>query len=550
VNAPTMRALLEDAFYQVLDNKIFRLLLLLVLVIVAPTFLIGFREDSVQILYGWREISYDQLLAFGGQRARNVFDPQTRVIQGFQALVVEGLIGNLGMVFCVSATAFFIPRMLEKGSADILFSKPVSRLQLMLSRYVAGLLFVGILSFALVFGIYLGLVVVSGYNDPGFLWGAVTLFYLFAILHAFSIFVGVVSRSTVAAIMLSLFLFMGSGCVHQLWRFRGYVQETQLLEKMRVESSGNRDTDSPVPPILEDPSKRDPAKSSGFVDFMIAVLDVAHYTLPKTSDADVLTRKLRKAIARREILLTDDVARLTLSGNPEGFELSAADASRASAGTLATDLEAAPVVWIAHDGGREVGRAELSRKTRLRERPSADSGDSSSAKRRPRRLGTNDAVDDVLARIKSQASPAPDVATRKASVDGNYAVFLTWTERTDGAAKDCESVVFTFGDWMFELKAQTDESWISAHELEKRIAAYAGDIKLGRLRTIEDSSPGSSSSSDSNGERFVDPSVWYEQRFGWSAEPKYNAWLSIASSVAFGLAMLSLAWLKLRRIDF
>ena len=39
MNTHTARALLDDAVYQVLDNRVFRLLTIIVIGIVAPTFL-------------------------------------------------------------------------------------------------------------------------------------------------------------------------------------------------------------------------------------------------------------------------------------------------------------------------------------------------------------------------------------------------------------------------------------------------------------------------------------------------------------------------------
>ena len=46
------------------------------------------------------------------------------------------------------------------------------------------------------------------------------------------------------------------------------------------------------------------------------------------------------------------------------------------------------------------------------------------------------------------------------------------------------------------------------------------------------------------------PDRWYEKVFTWDAELKYNIFFSIGSSLAFIVAMLSLAWLRLRTIDF
>ena len=48
MNATVLRALLRDALYQIQDNKVFRLLLVVSLVPVAFTFLIGFHEDAIQ----------------------------------------------------------------------------------------------------------------------------------------------------------------------------------------------------------------------------------------------------------------------------------------------------------------------------------------------------------------------------------------------------------------------------------------------------------------------------------------------------------------------
>ncbi len=57
MNGPTVKALLLDAFYQVLDNKIFRLLLVLEALIVGCFFLIGFEKlttlGAPAALRGW-----------------------------------------------------------------------------------------------------------------------------------------------------------------------------------------------------------------------------------------------------------------------------------------------------------------------------------------------------------------------------------------------------------------------------------------------------------------------------------------------------------------
>ena len=144
MNTSIVRALFEDSLHQVLDNKVFRLLVIFTICMVAPTFLIGFHSDHLSILWNW-DYSYNELAPLGLRVPPNVRADEM-LIKGIQTVVIEGVAGVVGIIFCIAATAFFVPRMLEKGAADTLFSKPVSRITLLVMRYFSGLLFVGVLS--------------------------------------------------------------------------------------------------------------------------------------------------------------------------------------------------------------------------------------------------------------------------------------------------------------------------------------------------------------------------------------------------------------------
>ncbi len=525
MTSPTTRALLEDAFYQVLDNKIFRSLLVLVIVFVAPAFLIGCRENELLVLYGWKSIPYEDVFRFFGQSysASSGIDVQARAIQAYQSLIVEGLCGTLGMVVCVSATAFFVPQMMEKGSADIQFSKPVSRTTLLLSRYFSGLLFVAILSILLVGGVYVGLLLVSGYNDLGFLWGVFTLIYLFAILHAFSTAVGVFTRSTVAAILLSVILFMGSGCVHGAWQIRQFFEEMHLAEKLKAELKADPDGEIVVPSIVDD-------SPPTAVKVAIFALDTLHYTLPKTKDADYLTRMLRKAVAGPSTSLLDSVTDVHVSEPPAPFELVSPAGGVAGERGIPVDLGREPAAWVVKDDGRrEVARIELSRKTRLEERP--DAGENG-AKRKPKRITTNAAADAYAARIEASGAADSKPVLRRGHVGGSFAMFVDWTETSGGVQKSHHAALFSFGDWMYEAHATMDASWLNAEQRTARFETLLSNVELTRAADN------------------LDPSRWYEERFGWTSELPYNAFFSVGTSLAFTILMLWLARAKLQRIDF
>ncbi|MFN0009218.1 MAG: ABC transporter permease [Planctomycetota bacterium] len=529
MNGPMVRALLQDALYQVFDNKIFRLLMLLVIAFVAPTFLIGFRKDEVLVLWGWQRLTYEQIFSWLGQSTSSFKDVQGGAIQVYQELVVDGLCGNLGMVFCVAATAFFVPRMLEKGSADVLLSKPLSRTMLLLARYVSGLLFVAILAFALVIGMYFGFLIVSGYNDLGFLWGAFTLVYLFAIIHAVSTLAGVLTRSTVASTLIAIACFMGTGCVHQIWRVRAFFHDSNEAQKLRTALDADKGSDAELPAILDE-------EPGTFTKLALLTLDTVHYTLPKTSDADLITRKLRRAIERSDLEIEDETARLVISEPPEGFELVVSGLPEPSKGRIIVDLAQAPVVWrLAGNGLDETARIEVTRRSRFVERPAnAESG----ARQRPRKLTAAAAADEWIDRAKKDGVLDSEPSERTFAVDGVPTAVVGWYEKTATGRKVREVAVLSAGDWLVEVSETADPGWSTPSERSEHFDRFLN---------------GSSSESGFQIARkveFEDPDAWYERRFASDAPLPYNLWFSIGSSIAFSLAMLVLASWKLSRIDF
>lgn len=272
------RALMRDALAQVLDNKVFRILMVLTIVIVASTFLVGFREDEVTLLWGLKTYQYGDLpglfmLDVGPDQQRNAIDK----VQGF---FVTGLAGTFGLLFCIAATSFFVPRMLEKGAADPLFSKPVSRFSLLLSRYVASVLFIGILAFLLVGGIHVGLLLNSGYSGEGFLWAAPRLVYQFSLIAAVSALVGTWTRSNTAALLLTFVFYAVISGVHNGWIVKEFA--TQQPEFAAITEIGNSGA---APEAVED--------IDAFTRYLVLALDTAHYALPKTHDAPRIERLLR-----------------------------------------------------------------------------------------------------------------------------------------------------------------------------------------------------------------------------------------------------------------
>lgn len=107
----------------------------------------------------------------------------------------------------IFATAHLVPRMQEKGTIDLYLSRPVSRVNLLLSRYVAGLILAGSNVLYLMGSIWLIVAWKTHVANPRFLLGGSIIFFVIAVLLAFAFLVGVFTSSTAVSIMTTYGIF-------------------------------------------------------------------------------------------------------------------------------------------------------------------------------------------------------------------------------------------------------------------------------------------------------------------------------------------------------
>ena len=520
------RALAADAFHQVLDNGVFRILALLALAPILFTFLVGFRADSVEILFGVKSWGYAELFRAFGMHALPS-DPQGAVIGVVLELCFGFLAGDIGMLLALSATAFFVPRMLEKGTAELYFHRPVSRAWLLLSRYLAGLVFIALVASVLVSGMYVGLLLVSHHGDPGILVAALQLVYVFALIHAFSILCGVVTRSTVASILLSSFFFLFNGCIQQGWIA---LQESDRGPSVHLErdadraDAGPRDSAANEPAANESTEPKDEqgsASSSPVLRFMRSALDVVHLVLPKTSDATYFARALRRALQAPAFRDEDSLVTLYRLGAglrrldaSERARLEPADGLRPALG------EARFAARVAEDGAvfSLWRRAQTKSETRFGERV------------RVREESSTQAAQALEERLSAAGARA---LTRESGRFGSDAgrrdlsgSLVRWQD-ADGNVRRARVFKGTDSAWIYTLllEAPGAREPQAVDALEDRLLGQLGID----LTTLEE---------------------WYPRQLGFTAPLRFNILFSVGSSLAFAAAMLALAIWRLKRIAF
>jgi len=106
-----------------------------------------------------------------------------------------------GIFLSIFATASLVPNMLEKGSVDLMLSRPFARWQLLLGRYLGGLSIVAINVAYLIGGAWLILSIKTEFWHVPFLLSGLLIILVFGVLFAIMTFVGVTARNSGVSII-------------------------------------------------------------------------------------------------------------------------------------------------------------------------------------------------------------------------------------------------------------------------------------------------------------------------------------------------------------
>lgn len=195
-------ALIADSFRESLDRKIFWVMLIIEGIVAAAMFCITFQPDQVDILFGTWVIKTDIFGAGGELRT----DFLTSVLVEW---IGDSVLGSVGIFLAIIATAGFIPSLLDRGTVELVASKPLPRWKLFLGRYLGSLSF--ILVHATLFVSVTFLIAGSrwGVWVPRYLIIIPLMVVLFSYLYCISALVGTFTRSTIASILVTIIVWIG-----------------------------------------------------------------------------------------------------------------------------------------------------------------------------------------------------------------------------------------------------------------------------------------------------------------------------------------------------
>ena len=151
-------------------------------------------------------VPFEDLTGMIRTNDKAVINISKEIVKMFKMFVVAPLFGG-GLFLAIFSASGFIPSMLEKGNIDLLLSKPISRVQIILGKYLGGILIVLANIAYLIVTIWVLVGLKFDVWSISFLSSILTITFAFATLYALIILIGILTQSSVLAMMISYLIF-------------------------------------------------------------------------------------------------------------------------------------------------------------------------------------------------------------------------------------------------------------------------------------------------------------------------------------------------------
>ncbi len=192
-------ALLFDSYRELNAKRLFWVVLGLSALVAAVFAALGLSNGSVTLL-GWATPVRTPFFAF--------ITPATFYKWLFVNFGVGFWLSWLAAILALVSTAGIFPDLMAGGSIDLYLSKPISRLWLFGTKVLGGLLFVTLQVTVFCLCCFLVLGVRGGAWQPGLFVAVPLVVLMFSYLFAVCVLIGVVTRSTIAALLLTLLFWV------------------------------------------------------------------------------------------------------------------------------------------------------------------------------------------------------------------------------------------------------------------------------------------------------------------------------------------------------
>ncbi|MEE2907967.1 MAG: hypothetical protein VX527_09070 [Planctomycetota bacterium] len=213
-------AILMDSYRSLKAQRLFKTVLVLSILVIVGFASFGFNAKGMTLFFGAVTID-NEFIHADSPHAKTLY------LGIFSAFIVNLWLAWVATILALISTSSIYPAFLSEGAVELVMSKPVRRTTLFIAKYIGGLLFVVLQVSVFCLGAFL----VAGWRIDEWtvsIFLAIPLVTIFfSYLFCVNVLLGVVTRSTLVALLFTLlFWFMTFGVrtaddiLHTVW-FQG-----------------------------------------------------------------------------------------------------------------------------------------------------------------------------------------------------------------------------------------------------------------------------------------------------------------------------------------
>jgi ABC-type transport system involved in multi-copper enzyme maturation permease subunit len=199
-------AIFVDAYRELNSKRLFWIVLVISALIVAGFGAVGINQQGFVIL--WKEFPSDDINTV-------MLDRGTIYKTLFAELGINYWLAWLATILALVSTAGIFPDFISGGSIDLYLSKPIGRLRLFFTKYFAGLLFVALQVLAFCVGAFFVIGIRGKVWEPAIFVAVPLVLLFFSYLFSVMVLLGVITRSTVASLLLTFLFWIGTFALYQ-----------------------------------------------------------------------------------------------------------------------------------------------------------------------------------------------------------------------------------------------------------------------------------------------------------------------------------------------
>jgi hypothetical protein len=282
-------AIFVDAYRSINSQKLFWVSLVISGLVVAAFACVGVNPQGLKVLFWQVDSSWFN---------STTTPPALFYKQLFVTVGIDVWLSFSAAILALVSTAGIFPRLSEGGMIDLFVSKPISRLRLFATEYLAGLLFVTFQVTVFSVASLLVIGIRGGVWEPGLLAAVPLVVCFFSYLFAVCVLLGLLTRSTVAALLLTLLFWF---IVSMLGRAEQNILVYQVMERRQAEfkvqsqrpaSRGEAGSDGVGSAAEPGPAEaREPSAGGGGLETARRILGAINAVLPKTRETIALLQR-------------------------------------------------------------------------------------------------------------------------------------------------------------------------------------------------------------------------------------------------------------------